>query len=274
MAVNCEGSCSGTFCTATTSASPTVAAPVSPSTSCGDIISTDCQSEFDTAVLNSALPSFYDRCQTEPGANPLRDRCKLCCASAPHPQHKRSSVQARVGNEPVDSSATHSSSGKCAIEPYPVYTLAKFNSALPGLKADFLALFPVDKYDASVDASALTGNKGNVESEWVRSNIFGAAIRWAFHDAGEFRMGADDTFGPDGCLSNSEANGGLKESTVIAQAVLMPIWNKYCDKLSRADFIALIGSWSAEMGDRTHSLYIPKYWGRKDNEHCNEGAGR
>jgi len=136
--------------------------------------------------------------------------------------------------------------------------LTKFNSALPGIKADFKALFPVD----------------NKESEWVRSNIFGTAIRWAFHDAGEFRMDADDTFGPDGCLSNSEANGGLKENEVIAQAVLMPIWNKYCNKLSRADFIALIGAWSAEMGDRSHSLYIPKYWGRKDNEHCNDGAGR
>ena len=185
-------------------------------------------------------------------------------------QHKRSSVQARVNNEPVDSSATHSASGKCAIEPSPVYTAAKFSSALPGLKADFKALFPVDKYDASAE----DGNADNKESEWVRSNIFGTAIRWAFHDAGEFRMDADDTFGPDGCLSRSDANSGLMESDVIAQAVLMPIWNKYCDKLSRADFIALIGAWSAEMGDRSQSLYIPKYWGRKDNEHCNSGAGR
>jgi len=171
---------------------------------------------------------------------------------------------------PVDSSATHSASGKCAIEPNPVYTQAKFTSALPGLKADFKALFPADKYDAAAEDE----NAGNTESEWVRSNIFGAAIRWAFHDAGEFRADADDTFGPDGCLSRSEANSGLMESDVIAQAVLLPIWNKYCDKLSRADFIALIGAWSAEMGDRSKTLYIPKYWGRKDNEHCNNGAGR
>jgi hypothetical protein len=32
-------------------------------------------------VANNALPAFYTRCASEPGTNPLRNRCSLCCGA-------------------------------------------------------------------------------------------------------------------------------------------------------------------------------------------------
>lgn len=44
-------------------------------------ISGDCQTEYDNAIRNNNLASFYNRCQTEGGSNPLRNRCALCCGN-------------------------------------------------------------------------------------------------------------------------------------------------------------------------------------------------
>lgn len=44
-----------------------------------DRISGDCRTEYDNAIRNNNLASFYNRCRTEGGSNPLRNRCALCC---------------------------------------------------------------------------------------------------------------------------------------------------------------------------------------------------
>ena len=46
---------------------------------CGYEISSDCESEYNNAVNNYDIESFYSRCETEGGSDPLRARCGLCC---------------------------------------------------------------------------------------------------------------------------------------------------------------------------------------------------
>ena len=46
---------------------------------CGYDISGDCQSEYNNAIANDDIDSFYRRCATEGGFQPLRTRCSLCC---------------------------------------------------------------------------------------------------------------------------------------------------------------------------------------------------
>eukprot|EP00122_Pirum_gemmata_P000874 Pgem_evm1s782 len=46
---------------------------------CAPFDSVDCKSEYANAVQNNNLASFYSRCETEGGANPLRTRCSKCC---------------------------------------------------------------------------------------------------------------------------------------------------------------------------------------------------
>merc|ERR1719322_1958805 len=46
---------------------------------CGNEISDDCESEYNNAINNGDLDSFYSRCETEGGSSPLRARCALCC---------------------------------------------------------------------------------------------------------------------------------------------------------------------------------------------------
>ena len=58
------------------------AAPASTD-QCGDEISSDCQWEYDNAMENGNMGSFYRRCATEGGARPLRSRCSLCCEEPP-----------------------------------------------------------------------------------------------------------------------------------------------------------------------------------------------
>ena len=47
---------------------------------CGTTDSSDCTSEYENANNNNNLQSFYDRCATEGGSEPLRLRCSLCCS--------------------------------------------------------------------------------------------------------------------------------------------------------------------------------------------------
>ena len=42
---------------------------------------------------------------------------------------------------------------------------------------------------------------GTQYEEFHKSNHFGNVLRGAFHDCGEFKAGATDTYGCDGCLS-------------------------------------------------------------------------
>ena len=109
---------------------------------------------------------------------------------------------------------------------------------------------------------------------FAQSNIYGAALRLAFHDAGEIDITKGDKFGPDGCLSNSGDNAGLIEEGTVPVTVIEPLWQEYCDKISRADFWALLGKLAAERADPTHTLIIPFQYGRKDAASCDDGVGR
>jgi hypothetical protein len=106
------------------------------------------------------------------------------------------------------------------------------------------------------------------------SDIFGASVRLAFHDAGETDLTSTDSLGPDGCLSQSSSNAGLIETTSLVNTLLEPMWQQYCDKMSRADFWVLFAKLSVEKADPTHSISIPFHFGRTDNLECDGGAGR
>jgi len=96
----------------------------------------------------------------------------------------------------------------------------------------------------------------------------------AFHDAGEADIITTDSMGPDGCLSSSSDNAGLIESTSEVFTVLEPIWQNYCDKISRADFWALVAIIAIQQSEPTKTIVLPFQYGRKDNLNCNAGAGR
>ena len=83
-----------------------------------------------------------------------------------------------------------------------------------------------------------------------------------------------DTMGPDGCISATSANAGLTESTSLVATVLEPIWQKYCDVISRADYWALFAKLVVERADPTHSMDIAYQYGRKDSAVCAAGASR
>jgi hypothetical protein len=56
--------------------------------------------------------------------------------------------------------------------------------------------------------------------------------------------------------------------------LLEPIWQKYCDKISRADFWALTGKLAIEYSEPTKFINIPYQYGRIDNRDCSAGTGR
>jgi len=101
------------------------------------------------------------------------------------------------------------------------------------------------------------------------SNIFGQSIRVAFHDAAEIDLtNPADMMGPDGCVSDTIPNFGLTNASSFVNTLLDPIWQKYCDVISRGDFWALIGKLSVEIADPTKSINIPYYYGRVDKSDC------
>ena len=107
-----------------------------------------------------------------------------------------------------------------------------------------------------------------------RANLFGAAVRLPFHDAGEINIGiASDKMGPDGCLAPGSDSAGLIEPTCIVNTVLEPIWQSVCDKISRADFWALFGKIVLETA-ASAPIKINYQYGRKDSVNCVAGAGR
>jgi catalase (peroxidase I) len=111
----------------------------------------------------------------------------------------------------------------------------------------------------------------NVETT---ATIFGSVMRLAFHDAGEVNVGdSNDRLGPDGCLANDGSSDGLTEDDSITVKFLEPIWQQVCDRISRADYWALLGNLVLE---RAIFPSIPMFfhYGRKDNVRCEGGAGR
>ena len=143
---------------------------------------------------------------------------------------------------------------------YTTGVCAKSNGATPDLsdanicsvylsvKKDFEALIP--------------------DSEFERANLYGAAVRLAFHDAGEIDINSSDTMGPDGCLSSSSDNAGLVEETSLVNTVIEPLWQNYCDKISRADFWVLFAKLSMEYSDPTKSIKLDYQYGRQDKTVC------
>jgi hypothetical protein len=107
------------------------------------------------------------------------------------------------------------------------------------------------------------------------SALYGGAVRLSFHDAGEFDIRTTDSAGPDGCLSSASDNAGIVEPASVVVSILEPMWQKYCNQISRADFWALMGKLSVEAADPTRTISIPFYYGRTDSVGaCEAGAGR
>ena len=155
--------------------------------------------------------------------------------------------------------ALASNGATCIIDSNPEYSLASFQAVYDDIKTDFAALFNDD---------------GTAASEFSASNILGAGIRVAFHDAAEYDYHSSDSMGPDGCLSQDPTNKGLIEDDSILMTVIEPMWQRYCDKISRADFWALFAKLSIEKADPTNEICVPFQIGRQDKKHCNGGAGR
>eukprot|EP01038_Epipyxis_sp_PR26KG_P007455 gene7455-10165_t len=105
-------------------------------------------------------------------------------------------------------------------------------------------------------------------------HFLGSTLRLAFHDAGEFDQNLSDLSGPDGCLSNNPANLGFKSIHLPTMVYLEPIYQRYCDKISRADFWALTGKLAAERADLRQIVNINFQFGRKDRLECSEGINR
>ena len=138
--------------------------------------------------------------------------------------------------------------------------------------------------------ATLTALQLSTRATFREANLAGALLRAAFHDAGEFKADASDSFGPDGCLSTVDGrNSGLMQSAVtLLMTDIEQIWQRYCDRITRADLWALFGKWAAERQEPTRGLrvnaagalpsqpvmYIPFAFGRRDNARCNEGSYR
>ena len=103
---------------------------------------------------------------------------------------------------------------------------------------DPLSLFPL----TSPAPSNLLAN----QKAYRIANLIGNALRLVFHDAGEVDIKNTDRFGSDGCLADNGPNSGLKEVNVISRTIIEPLWQQYCDKISRADFWVLFGKIAAE----------------------------
>lgn len=87
----------------------------------------------------------------------------------------------------------------------------------------------------------------DVTSSWnslpltSRQLLYGPLIRLAFHDAGEADITAPEPLGPDGCLNTANSdNAGLIESNQEVATTVEFMWQKLCDRISRADFWALL----------------------------------
>ena len=72
-------------------------------------------------------------------------------------------------------------------------------------------------------------------------------------------------------MSDDPESKGLLEAESLVNSLLDPIWQEYCDSISRADFWVLIGKLVVE---KAALINIPYQYGRKDNLECSAGKGR
>lgn len=108
-----------------------------------------------------------------------------------------------------------------------------------------------------------------------QSNLFGSSIRSVFHDAGEALVNnPGDFLGPDGCFSTVDDNKGLFEDNSLVVSLMDPIWQKYCDKISRADFFVLFAKLSIEHADSSGTMNLRYQFGRQDTQDCEYQGNR
>jgi len=117
------------------------------------------------------------------------------------------------------------------------------------------------------------GGAYSAGNQTAQANLFGQAVRYSFHDAGEIDIRVSDGMGPDGCLSSSSDNAGLIESTSLIELVMDNIWQSYCDSISRSDFFVLMAKLVVEASSG-YKVTIPYQYGRKHNLVCSAGSGR
>ena len=100
--------------------------------------------------------------------------------------------------------------------------------------------------------AALLPAAGTLENDFVRSSILAKAIRLAFHDAAEIDITQTDLLGPDGCLSRTYANAGLVTfgdyNATIVDTLFDPIYQRYCNLITRADFWTLLAWFAINTG--------------------------
>ena len=118
---------------------------------------------------------------------------------------------------------------------------------------------------------SITSSAGNN----FKAHLFGASLRLCFHDAGEVLVSdMADSMGPDGCLQtiNSD-NAGLSDFDGAVNLILEPIWQRFCDKISRADSWAFWGKLVVESA-ASSPIEVNFYAGRSDSKACDAGVGR
>ena len=142
--------------------------------------------------------------------------------------------------------------------------------------------------DASPTRESVCSAYSSVSTSFLRSipstrrdaaSFLGKAVRLTWHDAGEFDRNSNDTLGPDGCLSFSPDSAGMIEADSIVSTVFEPMWQEVCDKISRADFWAMLGKIVFEYSQYSEVFGFPTVqtnysYGRKDSKDCSAGYGR
>eukprot|EP00035_Acanthoeca_spectabilis_P032956 m.21353 g.21353 ORF g.21353 m.21353 type:complete len:485 (+) comp5679_c0_seq1:195-1649(+) len=118
--------------------------------------------------------------------------------------------------------------------------------------------------------SAFFGPVNNNLPPPERGDNVGAAVRLAFHDAGEFDVNAADNFGVDGCVDLSRSdNNGLTEIIGQLETVRAP----FCHFVSRADFWVLAAKVAVEIRANVNGYTVPFRFGRSDAASCQLPAG-
>jgi hypothetical protein len=105
------------------------------------------------------------------------------------------------------------------------------------------------------------------------SSFYGAIVRIVWHDAGEADVNSDDLAGPDGCLAYQMNNAGLYEADSPIMVYLEPMFQKICNRISRADFWVMVGKLALEKMT-ANGLFIRYQFGRTDRTSCMDGGGR
>lgn len=144
---------------------------------------------------------------------------------------------------------------------------------------------------AAIEAAWLAALNNLPNPSKERNALVGAVVRLAFHDAGEFdgRFPAEsasfgsnnrplsERYGADGCLTEAGDHAGLHGAFDEVNLILEPIWQNFCDKITRADFWVVVASFALFGADTTNRLrdhpqaFMPIQVGRADSCNCDAG---